>query len=98
MQLPYFQSSIPEMNLLQTKWASIINPVLSNVATNPTILQNISVVSGNNVINHKLGATPIGWVVIDSNAGVTLYRNAPFNNLTLTLHSSGSAVISLMVF
>jgi hypothetical protein len=98
MSLPYFQSTIREFTMLETQWKSQLDPVIANPTTNPLILKNISVTSGSNVINHKLGRTQQGWFIVDINAPVTLYRSQPFNDLTLTLTSSGSAVISLAVF
>lgn len=84
--------------MLQTRWASILNPVLINPVTNPTLLTNIKIVSGANVINHRLGRMQQGWVVTDIDANVTLYRSATFNDSTLTLTSSGSATINLLVY
>ncbi len=84
--------------LMQNKWSSQLNPVLGNPMTNPVLIPNISVSSGTNVINHKLGTTPTGWFIYDITSAITLYRSAPFNSLTLTLTSSGSGTISIGVF
>lgn len=96
--LPIFQTSSKDVMLLQTQWAPQLNAVLRSPTTNPTLLHNITLTAGVNVINHKLGTTPVGWMITDINAPVTIYRSAAFNPLTLTLTSSGSAVISLAVF
>lgn len=99
MLLPQFQSSNTQFQLMQSKWASIINPIISLPLNNgPSLVKNITITTGNNVINHKLGRTPIGWIVIDQNANIDLYRNNEFNDLTLTLNSTGAAIISLLVF
>lgn len=99
MALPVFQTSIRELSMMQTQWSSQLNPVLGLPLLNgPSTLKNITIKSGSNVINHLLGKTPQGWLVIDQNAAITLYRSAPFNDLTLTLTSSGAATISLIVF
>ncbi len=98
MALPNFQTSITELSLMQTKWASQLNPLLALPTSSPSVLKDIPLVSGVNVINHLLGRSPIGWVVSDTNAAVTVYRSKPFNNLTLTLTSSGAAVVSLLIF
>ena len=94
MQLPL----IKDQDLAQVKWKSILDPLLAKPISNSLLLQNISLASGNNVINHKLGRTPQGWIVCDINAAVSVYRNAVFNPLTLTLNSSGTAICSLLVF
>ncbi len=83
---------------MQTKWASELNPVLANPATNPSLLASIQLVTGVNVINHRLSRNMQGWVVTDIDAPISLYRSAPFNNLTLQLTASGPAVVKLMVY
>jgi len=98
VNLPMFQSSSTPLTLMQNKWKSILDPVLASPITNPQILRGVVLSSGDNVINHKLGATPQGWIISDINAAVSVYRNAPFNDLTLTLNSSGSATINLVIY
>lgn len=98
MALPIFQDPNTNLMLLQTKWTAQLNPVLANPTTNMSILKNITITTGTNVINHKLGQTQQGWFITDVTAAISLYRSAPFNNLTLTLVSSGPATISLAVF
>lgn len=80
------------------RWASIINPVIENELNNGILLQNVNIVSGSNVINHKLSRMQQGWFIVDQNAACTFYRSAAFNNLTLTLTASAPCVISLWVF
>lgn len=98
MALPNFQNDNVQFQLMQSSWASQLNPLLALPTSSPSLLKNIKLVSGANVINHKLGRVPQGWIVTDVNAVITLYRSAAFNDLTLTLTSSGAATISLMVF
>lgn len=96
--LPSFQSNDRIFQMLQTRWASILNPVLSNPVTNPILLTNITLSTGANVINHTLGKMQQGWIITDINAAVTVYRSATFNDKTLTLTSSGNATINLLVY
>ena len=87
--------------LANPKWASEINPILANPVVNGSILSGIKVISGKNVINHKLGQTLQGYLVILNSANVTFYDGQESNqtpNLTLVLYASGSATISLYVF
>jgi hypothetical protein len=99
MQLPSFNTSDTTLSLMQSRWAAILNPLLAQPLNNaPSILTGIVLAAGDNVINTKLGRQAQGWVITDSNAGVTVYRNAPFNALTLTLNSTGAATISLLIF
>lgn len=96
--LPIYQSTAAFFTQMQTKWASEINPVLALPTNSPSMLKNVPIVTGVNVINHKLGRTPQGWILTDINSNVQLYRSAAFNDLTLTLTSNGASTISLMVF
>jgi len=98
VQLPIFQTSNQDLSLMETKWASIINPVLSNPLTNPTILNGVKLASGANVINHTLGATPQGWIISDIDGNANIYRTQPFNNLTLTLYSTGAVTVNLVIY
>jgi len=98
LQLPKIQTTDQDLQLMQTKWISILNPLLAQPLSSSNILSNISLVNGNNVINHKLARKMQGWFMTDINAAATIYRNAPFNDETLTLHSSANCVVNLLVF
>ncbi len=98
MALPIYKDPNTNLMLLQTQWTSQLNPVLSNPMTDPSVLKSISISTGVNVINHKLGRPMQGWFITDVDASISLHRSAPFNNLTLTLTSSGPATINLAVF
>lgn len=96
--LPIFKSEDQDFMLLQTKWASQLNPVLNNPVTNPVILKDIPLTTGVNVINHRLQRQMQGWIVTDINAPITLYRSAALNNITLTLTASAPAVVTIAVY
>jgi hypothetical protein len=87
-----------DWSLANPKWASELNPIIGNPMTNMRILPNVTLATGNNVINHGLGKTQQGWVVIDIQGAATIYRDAPFNNTTLTLYASAGVIVSLGVF
>ena len=94
MQLPLM---LP-WQLAQNKWKSQIDPILSNPLNNISILHQVSLSIGDNVINHKLGQKQQGWIILDIDGASLIYRYAPFNNLTLTLHSSAAVNIILGVY
>jgi len=87
---------------MQQKWASQLDPVLKNPVTNPGLLQSVSLVSGANVVNHKLGQNLQGWIVTRMRGSfVQIYDTQDSNQtpqLTLNLHSSGSCVVDILVF
>jgi hypothetical protein len=84
--------------MMQTKWKTALVPILRKPLNGMVILPGLALASGVNVINHKLGRMPQGWVVLDTNAAQTVYRSAPFNDLTLSLTASGAVTITLGVF
>lgn len=84
--------------LANPKWAAELNPVLANPVTNLSILKNVNLVVGDNVINHNLGQQQQGWLLTDIQGVSSIYRSAPFNSLTLTLNSSAIVTVSIGVF
>lgn len=84
--------------LLLTTWASQLNPFLANPVNQVSVLENVVLKTGVNVVNHKLGETLQGWFIVDRNAAAEIYRSAPFNDLTLTLTSSAPVTVNLGVF
>ncbi len=98
MALPIFQTKSTELSMMQTKWAAELNPVLASPLTKPSMLKGIRLITGANVINHLLGQTQQGWLISDIDASASIYRSAPFNDLTLTLTSSAPATVNLVVY
>lgn len=87
--------------MMQTKWASILNVLLSNPSLNSNILENVSLGSGTTVINHLLGRKLLGWRIIRINAAATIYDQQTSNqtpDLTLVLVSNAVAIVTLEVF
>jgi len=98
MSLPLQLTKDKDLSLLQTKWKSQLDPVLANPMTNMSILKNVNLVIGVNVINHLLGRVQQGWVITDIQGAAQIYRSAEFNNLTLTLTSDAIVTVSIGVF
>lgn len=101
MKLPLFNTDIQAFSLLQTKWKSILDPLISNRASQSLILKNIKLGVGRNTINHGLGRTLQGWFVIRQNSSATFYDNQEVNSTpetTLILVASAPCLVSLEVF
>ena len=98
MALTYFSTDLQEFSRMQTQWQSQLGPLLANPFNNSQLLLNITLTTGVNVINHKLGRMQAGWIQTDINAAITLFRSAPLSTTTLTLTASGPAIVSLEVF
>lgn len=79
-------------------WKSILDPVIATPIIQGNLILNQVLMTGANVINHKLGRQQVGWFVVDQNASAALYRSQPFNSLTLTLTSSAPATVNIWCF
>lgn len=98
MALPQFQTNLLELAQMQNTWASVLNPLINQPLSKALILPDVKLVSGANVINTKLSRKLQGWMIVDIDSAVQIYRSAPKNDLTLTLTSSGSATVSILVY
>lgn len=101
MALPIFTTDNKDMTLLQTGWASQLNPLLRNPLSNGRLVQSLPIVSGINVIPHKLGRKLQGWIITRQNAAATFYDQQDSNSspqLTLVLQSSAPVTVDIYVF
>jgi hypothetical protein len=87
--------------LMQTQWAQTIDPIITNPLNSASVLKNISLVTGANVVNHKLGANLQGWYCSRIRAAASIYDTQDTNQtpqLTLNLVASAPVVVDLVVF
>jgi hypothetical protein len=94
--LPFFKTAMRELEMLQTQWASQLNPLLVKVLLKGVQLDT-TLTTGSNVINHRLGRKPVGWIIVDTNAAVAVYRTS-WDDLTITLNSSANASASIYIY
>jgi hypothetical protein len=96
------QTQDKDINQLQRNIAKVVEPVASNPLVNGLILQDVPLVSGDNVINHKLGRTLQGWVIVRKHGNsTTTYDKQDTNatpNRTLVLSSTGTTTVDIYVF
>ena len=102
MQLPWFSTDTGNLsqtiNLLQTQWRKVLNPLLANQWTQGQLLTGVVLINGVTTISHKLGRQMVGWTITDQNALASIYRSQPLNATTLTLTSSAAVTVNLWVF
>jgi hypothetical protein len=98
VNLPFQYSDNPDLNKLQTKWISILNPIISVPLLSGVQLDDIVLKTGVNVINTTLQRMQQGWIITDIDTAITLFRSQPFNQLTLTLTASAPCTVSLWVY
>lgn len=101
MSLAKFHTDDKPLMMLQTAWASELDPLLKNPTNNCSVLSSVQLQIGSNVINHKLGRKLQGWSVVRKRAAADVYDTQDSNPtpaLTLTLTSSAVVVVDLLVF
>ncbi len=98
MSLPIYITQSKDLSLLQTNWASQLNPLLSKQITQGYLLTGIKLISGANSVNHLLDRQMVGWIIADIDSAATIYRSQPFNKKTLVLTSDAPATVAIWVF
>ena len=97
--LPIFQQLTQNsFSLLQTSWKAALTPIIQNELNQGILLENISLIIGDNQINHLLTRMQKGWIITDINGAAMIYRSQPLNDRTLTLNSTAAVTISIWVF
>lgn len=84
--------------LVQQRWSSQLNPLLSNVLPQGEMITDVSLINGASTFNHYLGRQMTGWFIIDQNGAASIYRSQPLNSQTLTLTSNAAVTVNLWVF
>lgn len=97
-------SNLPQkltLDMMQTRWASELNPVLNNPLIDGLLIEGISLSNGTTVVNHLLGRKLQGWFIVGINAAATVFDNQATNQmpqLTLSLTSNAACTVNLWVF
>lgn len=84
----------------QTIWSALLNPVIANPLNGVEILNNIVLINGSTIINHKLGRKLQGWWIISPSAASTIYQppTTMGSATTLTLVSTAAMTVDIAVF
>jgi len=90
------------INTLQTNVGNSINTILAKPQVDSSVLTSVTLVPGqNNVINHKLNRTLLGWKIVRvrNQAQISDTQDAnPQPNLTLWLSTSALVIVDIEVF
>lgn len=101
MSLPLVHTNDRLINQLQQNVKQALDPVTDNPLVLGIILKDIVLTSGSNTINHKLGRTLQGWIIVRQQGPATFYDTQTSNltpNLTLLLTSSANVTVNIYVF
>lgn len=101
MSLAKFKDAEQTFGLMQTSWSQQLDPVIANALINGLALKQVSLSSGPNIINHKLGRNLQGWFITRLRANASLFDTQDANltpAVTLQLTASAPVVVDLWVF
>lgn len=101
MALPLYKSDDNSFTLMQTAWATQLNPIVQLPLVQGLVLQNVTLKAGDNTIDHRLGRKLQGWILTRVRAAATIYDKQDANQLssrTLVLNSSAPVVVDIYVF
>jgi hypothetical protein len=91
-----------ELNKIQSNVEQLIEPFLNSEVVNGVLLKDIVLDSSKtNLISHKLGRKPQGWIVIGKNANSVIWDSQSSNTKAdkiLELLCSANVTINLWVF
>lgn len=86
-------------DLAQTKWASVLNPIIALPILNGNEVDGVKLLANKpQAINHLLQRMPQGWFLLDNIANTVVWRAADFTDTMITLESSVDTTISIWVF
>lgn len=94
-------TSDKELNQIQDNLVRTLNPVIETPILGGTLLQSVALVTGSNVINHKLGRKLIGWVVSRQRSAANIYDDQDNNStpqLNLILVTSADVILDIYCF
>lgn len=87
-RIPKVQTSDREINQLQSNIINAVQPFLNKPMVNGILVQNVSLVTGQNIINHYLGRNLQGWIITRQRALAQVYDQQDASltqSVTLTL-------------
>jgi len=90
------------INQLQQNIQGSFGPLVGNIQNDSQILENVSLTTGSNIINHRLGRNLKGWKITRMRSQFSSIYDTqdsnPSPNLTLLLNSSVNVVVDIEVF
>lgn len=96
---PIYKDENKNLMLMQTIWAQTLNKFLSNPLLAGTFLSGLSLISGNNTINHLLGRPIQGVIVVWQDEAASFYQLATTTqDLTFIMNASAPVNVSMYVF
>lgn len=101
MALPKYKSDDQSLTLMQSAWASQLDPVIELPTNNGLILKQVRLIIGSNIVNTRLSRNLQGWYIVRQRGLASIYDTQDSNsqpNLTLLLTSSANVTVDIFVF
>lgn len=100
MSLPQFNTQDRSLTLLQSRWASQLDPIVENPLLKGVILRGVSLAIGDNTVDHKLQRKPQGYIVVRTliAASQIFEKESSMPTLNIVLNSSAACVADILVF
>jgi hypothetical protein len=86
-----------DLQLIQSNIENAISQVISSALLNGRLINDISLVSGSNKVEHKLNRVPQGYIITEQNASTIVYASAKDDKF-ISLESSVTCKVSLWIF
>ena len=83
MALKFFKkinTTIKELYQTQENVEQVLKPILNSAIIDGVLVKAIDVGTTDTIVNHKLGRSPLGWIVVKRNEDAVIYESATANN------------------
>lgn len=89
------------LNRVQSNFVRALNPVFNNALLDGGLLKNVSLISGQNAVNHLLGRNLTGWFLVRKRGSSDVWDTQDVNatpHLTLLLNAASAVEVDIYVF
>ena len=73
-------TTIKDLFHAQENIEQCLKPILNSPVIDGVLIKDIDVGTSDTVVNHKLGRSPLGWIVVKRNENAVIYESATTNN------------------
>lgn len=90
-----------ESNRVQDNVETALRPILASPIVNGVLLTGVTLANGVTTVEHKLGRTLRGWIIVGQNANASIWDSQAGNNLaarTLILNSNAIVTVNIWCF
>ncbi len=97
-QLRKISTDDPVVRQIQDNVQQVISPIVDKAILDGVYLKDVELTTGSiDIVGHKLGRQPLGYIVVKRNANSTIWDSAT-DKRTLSLNCSANVTISIWIF